>query len=69
VLSEGDTTKQAEKRPVSDQLVGPARRPYWISAATPAPGGQEFETCSGGGGRGGRGGGRGGRGRWHRRFY
>jgi hypothetical protein len=72
VLSEGDTAKQAEKRPASDQLVGPARRPYWISAATPAPGGQEFVTCNSGGGRGGRGGGRGGRGgrgRWHRRFY
>jgi hypothetical protein len=69
--ADGGAAKQPEKRPASDQLVGPARQPHWISAASPAPGGQEFVTCSSGRGR--RGGARGGRGsrgrRWFRRPF
>jgi hypothetical protein len=59
---------QAEKRPASESLVGPVRRPHWISGTGPGSGGQELASCSyRGGWRGCRGGRGWRRGRWHRR--
>jgi hypothetical protein len=59
---------QAEKRPASEALVSPVRRPHWISGTGPSSSGQELASCSfRGGWRGGRGGRGWRRGRWHRR--
>jgi hypothetical protein len=64
-----ETEQQQLKRPQSEQLVGPVRRPYWVTAGGATLEGQELASCSNGPRRGGRGGGGGRGGRWFRRGH